>query len=146
MGSEGPENPAGSLCRWERGAMREPLYQRLYMLLVGSVLLLALYFELAGLLYALAGFVILEAATNIRVAKLLIILTGAPATGVCRASRFNFDAERAWQLSMGPMLIVSYLLGNTLWFVPWFIALAVVGAGLSGVCPWLIALRAIGFR
>ena len=134
--------------------MREPIYQRLYMFLVGSVLLLALYFELAGLLYALAALVILEAATNLRVVKLLVKLTGAPVRGACnvmspnaaRARRFNFDAERAWQLSMGPILIVSYMLGNTLWFIPWFIGLAVVGAGLSGVCPWLIALRAIGFK
>ncbi len=134
--------------------MHEPLYQRIYMFLVGSVLLLALYFEISGLLYALAALVILEAVTNIRVVKLLIKLMGTPASSVCnanspdttRASRFNFDAERAWQLSMGPMLIVSYMLGNTLWFIPWFIGLAVIGAGLSGVCPWLIALRAIGFK
>lgn len=134
--------------------MRESTYQRLYMFLVGFVLLVALYFELSGLLYALAALVILEAVTNIRIVKLLIKLTGAPVSSVCNAnslnktsaSRFNFDAERAWQLSMGPMLIISYMLSNTLWFIPWFIGFAVMGAGISGVCPWLIALRAIGFR
>jgi disulfide bond formation protein DsbB len=134
--------------------MREPIYQRLYMFFVGSVLLLALYFDLAGLIYTLAALMIFEAVTNLRIVKLLIHLSGSPVVEACeaisptttRTSRFNFDAERAWQLSMGPILIVSYTLGNTLWFIPWFIALAVAGAGLSGVCPWLVALRAIGFR
>ncbi|MHB8744575.1 MAG: hypothetical protein ACYC9L_15835 [Sulfuricaulis sp.] len=134
--------------------MRESKYQRLYMFLIGSVLLLALYFELSGLLYTLAALVILEAVTNISAVKLLIKLTGTSASNVCNTnspntigtSRFNFDAERAWQLSMGPMLIISYLFGNTVWFIPWFIGFAIIGAGLSGVCPWLIALRAIGFK
>ena len=124
------------------------------MFFIGSALLLTLYFELGGLVYVLAALVIFEAVTNLRIVRLLIKLTGAPVSGVCnaispnavRASRFNFPAERAWQLSMGPILILSYAFGNTLWFIPWFIGLAVMGAGLSGVCPWLIALRAIGFK
>ncbi len=134
--------------------MREPAYQRLYMFFVGSVLLLALYLELAGLVYALAALVIFEAITNLRIVKLLVSLSrsrfgdvrhmNSPA--VPRFSRFNLDAERAWQLSLGPILIITYALGNSLWFIPWFIALTVIGAGLSGVCPWLIALRAIGFK
>lgn len=134
--------------------MREPIYQRLYMFFVGSVLLLGLYFDLAGLVYTLAALVIIEGVANLRIVKLLVHLSDSPVGDACdaispttaRTSRFNFDAERAWQLSMGPILIFSYMLGNTLWFIPWFIALAVAGAGLSGVCPWLIALRAIGFR
>jgi len=135
--------------------MQEPLYQRLYMFFVGSVLLLALYFDLAWLVYTLVAFVIFEAVTNLRIVKLLARLSGSTADGarkavspiMARTSRFNFDAERAWQLSIGPVLVLSYALGsNTLWFIPWFIALTVIGAGLSGVCPWLIALRAIGFK
>jgi hypothetical protein len=124
------------------------------MFFVGSVLLLALYFDLAGLIYTLAALVIFEAVTNLRIVKLLIHLSVVPVVEACdaispttaRTSRFNFDAERAWQLSLGPILIFSYLLGNTLWFIPWFIAFSVAGAGLSGVCPWLIALRTVGFR
>ena len=134
--------------------MREPAYQRLYMFFIGSVLLLALYLELTGLVYALAALVIFEAVTNLRIAKLLVPSSRPPAGGVRQTNpsaiprfcRFNFDAERAWQLSLGPILIVTYALGNSMWFIPWFIALAVIGAGLSGVCPWLIALRAIGFK
>lgn len=125
------------------------------MFFVGSVLLLALYFDLAGLVYTLAAFVIFEAVANLRIVKLLAHLSGSPVDDACKAaspittrtSRFNFDAVRAWQLSIGPVLVISYALGhNTLWFIPWFIALTVIGAGLSGVCPWLIALRAIGFK
>lgn len=134
--------------------MREPIYQRLYMFFIGSLLLFALYFELNGWVYTLAALVIFEAVTNLRIVRLLIKLTGERANAargtltpnaVC-ACRFNFPAERAWQLSMGPILILSSLFGNAVWFIPWFIGLAVLGAGLSGVCPGLIALRAIGFK
>jgi hypothetical protein len=134
--------------------MREPVYQRLYMFFVGSLLLFALYFELDGLVYALAALVIFEAVTDLRIVRLLIRLTGerldtarnALAPNPACACRFNFPAERAWQLSMGPVLILSGLFGNAVWFIPWFIGLAVLGAGLSGVCPGLIALRAMGFK
>lgn len=135
--------------------MQEPLYQRLYMFFIGSVLLLALYFNLASLIYALAAIVIFEAVVNFRIVKLVARQSGSPVDGAskpalpitARSCRINFAAERAWQLSLGPILILTYLFGhNTLWFIPWFIALAVIGAGLSGICPWLIALRAIGFK
>ena len=134
--------------------MREPIYQRLYMFFIGSLLLFALYFELDELVYGLAALVIFEAVTNLRIVRLLIKLTGERVNGTygacapdaARACRFDFPADRAWQLSMGPILILSNLFGNAVWFIPWFIGLAVMGAGLSGVCPGLIALRAIGFK
>jgi hypothetical protein len=33
-----------------------------------------------------------------------------------------------------------------LWFLPWFVGFALLGAGLSGICPMVIGLRWLGFR
>jgi hypothetical protein len=35
---------------------------------------------------------------------------------------------------------------DKLWVLAWFVGFAVTGAGLSGVCPVLMLLRAIGFQ
>ena len=35
---------------------------------------------------------------------------------------------------------------DMLWFFPWFMGFAILGAGASGVCPVLLGLKYIGFR
>jgi hypothetical protein len=50
-------------------------------------------------------------------------------------------------LLVGLMLLVSYFLLNyLLWFLPWFLVIALIGSGASGFCPMLIALRRLGFK
>ncbi|RMG29151.1 MAG: DUF2892 domain-containing protein [Gammaproteobacteria bacterium] len=59
----------------------------------------------------------------------------------------DFEAERALRF------IVATLIGlplwppaAPLWWLPWFVGFALVGAGLSGICPMVLALRRLGFR
>ena len=35
---------------------------------------------------------------------------------------------------------------EVLWFIPWFLAFAIIGAGASGICPVLVGLRWAGFK
>ncbi len=130
--------------------------ERFFRLIVGSLLLGALYFELQMLIPLLIGVLALEGITGYR---LPVLLSQWRAAGIPdfadseelhpagRAPRFAFDAERAWRLTVAAMLaLASYVFHEPLWFFPWFMGFAIFGAGLSGVCPMLISLKLLGFR
>jgi hypothetical protein len=126
--------------------------ERVFRFIVGAWLLVALYFNLPGAIYALIGVLIVEGLTNQRVPAIVARLRGVSmANERCgahaMAGRFAFEAERALRLLFASLLIVSYVvLHDTLWFFPWVIGFGLVGAGLSGVCPMVLSLRAIGLR
>jgi len=129
--------------------------RRLYNILFGSLLLIDLYFELNYIIYALIGIVYFEAATNIMLPKYLTKLPIAilnndsfpsPADDP-RACRFKFNADRVWKLFVGTLLFVSFVLYfQYLWFIPWFLGFAILGAGISNVCPMLEMIRFAGFK
>ena len=61
-------------------------------------------------------------------------------------SRFNIYSERVWRLVVGMFLLIGYSFYSVLWFLPWFMGFAIFGAGLSGLCPVLLAIHWIGFK
>ncbi len=64
-----------------------------------------------------------------------------------RSYRFEFEAERAWRLLIGSLLGLSFIFFyQVLWFIPWFMGFAIVGAGASGICPMEFSLKRLGFR
>jgi len=126
------------------------MHLRIYMFAIGTTVLVALYFDWAPLLYGVGTLTIFEGFTGLTLTRLL----GA-GEGVCPALQgipqgllqIPFEATRMWRLMVGGMLLLSYgWLPDVLWFIPWFIGFAVTGAGLSGVCPVLMLLKAAGFR
>lgn len=131
---------------------------RIYRLILGTLLLVFLYFDLRYLIFALIAVTALEGITNLRVPRLVAILRSRmgrysePVTYVAvapraKALRFGCESERAWRLVVGAVLFVSYVLYNQqLWFLPWFMGFAIFGAGVSGVCPGLYTLRLMGFK
>ncbi len=127
---------------------------RAYRTLFGACILLALYFDLSLMMYILIGLLFAEALTNQRVPILVSDLRNRISVGefhyenldMAVDSRFSTDAERVWRLSVGCFLLVSYSLIGPLWWFPWFMGFAIFGAGLSGICPVLMAIRWIGFR
>jgi hypothetical protein len=124
---------------------------RMYRLLVGVVILTGLYFELPMVMYVLIGVVLFEGVTNLRLPIIIQKLSGHATVekpdGFQFKERFNFDAERAWRLILGGVLVVVYVLFyDKLWFIAWFMGFAILGAGLSGVCPLFISLKWAGFR
>lgn len=126
---------------------------RLYRLIVGLVLLTGLYFDLPALIYALIAETLFEGITNLRLTFLVSKMRGNASDasegtlGLPFHQRFKFDAERAWRLLLGSVLIVVYVIFfDTVWYLAWFMGFAVLGAGLSGVCPLFISLKWLGFR
>ena len=128
--------------------------ERVFRIILGAILLAALYFDLPVVIYGFIIVILIEGITNWRI-PLLVSRLQSPASGVnteCVLSpgdraRINFEAERALRLGVAAFLIVSYLVfSKELWFFPWFIGFALFGAGLSGICPMVMGFRWLGFR
>ena len=127
---------------------------RTYRLLYGAALLLGLYFDLDPLLYGLVGMAALEGVTNLRLPKLVTFLRYGANYSLHETTadfgfvpRFNFEAERAWRVLVASLLALSLVVfPDRLWFLPWFMGFAILGAGVSGVCPMYLGLRWIGLK
>ena len=127
---------------------------RIYRLLFGIALLLSLYFDQHMAINVLIALALFEAVTNWRVPCLLAKLRKLPpndpnegSLGIKFKVRSSFEAERAWRISVIAMLLVSlFVYPDTLWFFPWFMGFAILGAGVSGVCPVFLGLKWAGFR
>ncbi len=126
---------------------------RLYRLIVGLLLLIGLYFDLTGLVYTLIAVALFEGITNFRIPIIVSKIRGTSGNaaegtlGLPLRQRFNFDAERAWRLVLGIVLILVYVIYfDSVWYLAWFMGIAILGAGLSGVCPLFISLKWLGFR
>lgn len=129
--------------------------ERWFLFLVGAIILLALYLEMNLLIYLLCLWLLFEAITDIRLTSLSqrLMQRSLPAglTLFQTQPRFNFDAFRVWRISVALMLSGSLILLNeqqieVVWFIPWFMGFAILGAGVSGVCPVLLLLRWLGFK
>lgn len=129
--------------------------ERLYLFIVGVYILIALYFEVDVMIYLLCLLLVLEALTDIRLTtlsqRLRHVSVPAGLVSFQTHQRFEFDALRAWRISVAVMLGGSFYLLNeydieVVWFFPWFMGFAIMGAGASSVCPVLLFIRWIGFK
>lgn len=123
---------------------------RLYRLLLGIAILVALYFDMTRVMYGLVAVLFLEGVTNWRIPLLLnrlLRLPGADTPMGPFSTRWPLHSEQAWRLVVGFMLLLTAVLfGESVWFLPWFMGFAILGAGVSGVCPMLYGLHAAGCR
>ncbi len=124
-----------------------------FRIFLGTSLILTLYFDLRPLILGLIGLLAFQGITNWRITHFISRLRQgtAAATETLNAAvittRINFEAERALHLMVAGMLICAYVIYNQqLWVFPWFIGFALLGAGLSGICPMILTLKAVGFR
>jgi hypothetical protein len=129
--------------------------ERLFLFIVGVYILTGLYFEIDVMIYALSVLLLLEGLTNVRITTLSQSLTRQPvAAGLTvfqTSQRINFDALRALRILVAVMLGGSFLLVKeynieVVWFFPWFMGFAIMGAGASGVCPMVLFIRWLGFK
>ncbi len=129
--------------------------ERLYLFFVGAYVLVGLYFEIDIMIYLLSLWLVFEAVTELRLTtlsqKLIHKTLPAGLTVFQSTTRFDFDASRAWRITVAVMLGGSFILlkeqnFEMVWFFPWFMGFAIMGAGASGVCPMLLILRWVGFR
>jgi hypothetical protein len=129
--------------------------ERMYLFAVGACILIALYLEINSMIYFLCLWLLFEAITNIRLTTLTQNLMGRPvAAGLTvfqSHQRFDFDSFRVWRITVAIMLGGSFILIHeqnieVVWFIPWFMGFAILGAGVSGVCPVLLLIRWLGFK
>lgn len=127
--------------------------ERVFRLVMGLWLLAALYAGVPAAVYALIAMLLIEGVTNLRVPMLVSRARGLPGvedgqhTVAACGVRTAFEAERALRFIVAALLILTYVFNaGALWFFPWFIGFAMLGAGLSGVCPMVMTLRAMGLR
>lgn len=125
--------------------------ERLFRVLLGIALIILLYFGRSEWIAAYVVILMFEFATNWRVPLLLSRLrfgneyyASPPFAG---NARFDFEAERALRFVVALFVGISvWVIGDPLWFFPWFVAFMLLAAGLTNICPMVIALRWIGFK
>lgn len=126
--------------------------ERNFRLVIGGWLVLALLLGMPAAIYALMVMLSFEGITNWRVPVLIARLRGMPdtlAAGTVSAGdcAIPFEAERALRLLIvGFLGLALFALPDLLWWLPWFVGFALIGAGLSGICPMVQALRWLGMR
>ena len=127
---------------------------RTYRTILGAVLIVGLYFDLHWLIYGIIVMLFVEGLTNQRLPKIACSMRKCVSNGafdyvdaeLVSDPRFNVESEQVWRIVVGCFLIISYSYVDALWFFPWFMGFAIFGAGLSGVCPVLLAIRWVGFK
>ena len=127
---------------------------RYYRLIFGAILLFSLYFDASYLLYGLLGLAVFEALTDLRIPALVSRKRfghdgdpGEGCLGIQFTPRIDFEAERGWRLAVAATLAVSlFAYPDHLWFFPWFMGFAILGAGVSGVCPMFLLLKWAGLK
>jgi hypothetical protein len=138
--------------------LRNPLevrvQERSFRLALGIALLAGLYFDLHAVLRGVLALLVFEGVTNWRMPCVLARIAGqaadrcAPLESPFRPLfAIPFEAERLLRLVVAGLLAVSlFAWPRALWFVPWFVGFALIGAGLSGICPLVLGLKKFGFR
>ncbi len=127
---------------------------RTYRAIMGFALLVILNFDFDYAMYATIVVLFLEGITNFRVPMLAGLIRNRVFrqdyvyvdVALVENAKFNIEAERVWRIIVGSFLCIGYFIVDALWFFPWFMGFAIFGAGLSGVCPVLLAIRWLGFK
>jgi len=131
------------------------LSERLYLLLVGTCILLVLYLGNNYLVFGLSFILLVEGITGIRLTTSIqkarhISLDHDMVVSHTTAS-LGIDGLSVWRVFVAIVLVSSYALIHdygyqVLWFIPWFMGFAILGAGASGICPVLLGLHRVGFK
>ncbi len=129
--------------------------ERVFLFVIGAVILVSLYFEQNMMIYALCLWLLFEGVTGILFTRLshkfIPIAEPVGLTTFRTQQRFDFEALRATRIVIASFLGGSFFLLNeygieVLWFFPWFMGFAILGAGVSGVCPIVLITKWIGFK
>lgn len=143
--------------------------ERYFRIVIGLWLVSGLFLDSAETIAVLLCLLLFEGITNFRVPLILSRLRyGKEADDSANTppTRFSFEAERALRLIVVIFVSIPLLQSLTgilpalssafsgveldglqiLWWMPWFVGFALIGAGLSGMCPMVMALRYLGLR
>ncbi len=128
---------------------------RAYLFLLGLYILGALYVDMDLMIYILVGVMLFEGITDITLTGITQKIRKVKLDpGLLRyesTARFNFEAIRALRIFFAFAMTAAYMSVHeydveVLWFLPWFFGFALMGAGVSGVCPVVLGLKWLGFK
>ena len=125
-----------------------------FRIVLGAWLVLGLLLNSVPVIYALLALLLFEGLTNLRIPRVLVKVRSGAASGTLEETadlnpnaRVSFEAERALRLIVATLIIIPMSgVADFLWLLPWFVGFALIGAGLSGICPMVLALRWLGLR
>jgi len=129
--------------------------ERMYLFVMGAFILITLYFEQTFMIYVFSLWLLFEGITGVFLTrlshKLIPIAEPVGLTTFRTQQRFDFEALRAARILIAAFLGGAFFLLNeydieVLWFFPWFMGFAILGAGVSGVCPIVLLTKWIGFK
>ncbi len=130
--------------------------ERFFRLLQGIYLLAALYFEQDLLIYIFIGVFLFEAISNWRIPTLITRLRYGANAGSRfsddllsehTAALYSFEAERMLRITVAFLLVLTFIVfREPMWFFPWFIAVMLLSAGITNMCPMVMFYRYTGFK
>jgi hypothetical protein len=126
--------------------------ERSFRIILGIALLLMLSLNFDMGIYVFIGVLAFEGITNLRIPLLASRFRYGTAFSSNEAlspgcSRIPFDAERALRLLVAALLVATFILyREQTWFFPWFIGSMLLLAGITNICPMVMALRWAGFK
>ena len=127
--------------------------ERAYRLIIGSSMLGFLFFQFDYAMWALLSILALEGLTNRRI-PILVSKVWHPnnnvevTDGENQHCSFNYDAERMLRWIVFTLVLLGTIkyTEELLWYIPWFVGLMLLLAGITGICPMVMALRKIGLK
>jgi len=127
--------------------------ERAYRLVVGISMLGFLFFQLDYAMWALLALMAIEGLTNWRI-PILVSKALYPNDNIkvseneSQTSSFNYEAERMLRWIVFTLVLLGTInyTEETLWFFPWFVGLMLLLAGITGICPMVMALRKFGLK
>jgi len=122
----------------------------------GFSLITFLFLEWSYGVYAIIFILIFEGITNLRIPRLVSKLrysTGQTAEGLTadivenENCTFSYEAERLLRFAVAITISLGFVFfEGLLWFLPWFVGLNLLLAGITGTCALVMLFRKIGFK
>lgn len=127
--------------------------ERAYRLVVGIIMLGFLFFQLDYAMWVLLILMALEGLTNWRI-PIFVSKAIYPndniivSEGENQNYSFNYEAERMLRWIVFTLVLLGTLTytEKMFWFFPWFVSLMLLLAGITGICPMVMALRKAGLK
>jgi len=130
--------------------------ERVNRFILGFSLIAFLFLEWSFGVYAIIGILIFEGITNLRMPILVSKLrysVGQTTDGLTLNfdendnCKFTYEAERLLRFTVATTISLGFIFfEELLWFLPWFVGLNLLLAGITGTCALLILLKKLGFK
>ena len=130
--------------------------ERVNRFILGFSLIAFLFLEWSYGVYAIIGILIFEGITNLRMPILVSKLrysVGQTTDGLTfdfdenDNCKFTYEAERLLRFTVATTISLGFIFfAELLWFLPWFVGLNLLLAGITGTCALLILLKKLGFK